>query len=74
MSLAAMAPGARARIRGIRCCGPLSCRLMEFGLIEGTEVELVRRAPLGDPLQIRLGDFDLSLRSSEAALIDVDAL
>jgi ferrous iron transport protein A len=46
---------------------------MEFGLIEGAEVELVRRAPLGDPLLIRLGDFDLSLRTSEAALIDVDA-
>jgi ferrous iron transport protein A len=44
---------------------------MEMGVIEGTELEVIRRAPLGDPLQIRLGDYELSLRNSEAELIDV---
>jgi len=44
---------------------------MEMGLVEGTEVQVVRRAPFGDPLQIRVGDYDLSLRTSEAELIDV---
>jgi Fe2+ transport system protein FeoA len=44
---------------------------MEMGLVEGAEVELVRRAPLGDPLQLRLGDYDLSIRSADADLIDV---
>jgi Fe2+ transport system protein FeoA len=47
---------------------------MEMGLIEGAEVELVRRAPLGDPVQLRLGDYELSIRSTEAALVDVAAI
>lgn len=47
---------------------------MEMGLIEGAEIELVRRAPLGDPLQVRLGDYEMSLRASEAELIEVAAI
>ena len=74
MSLAGVQPGARLRITGVRSGSPLSYRLMELGLIEGAEVQLVRRAPLGDPLHVRLGDYDLSLRVSEAALIDVAAV
>ena len=53
--------------------GPLSCRLMEMGLIEGATVQVLRRAPLGDPMQVRLGDYELSLRNSEAKLINVAA-
>lgn len=47
---------------------------MELGVIEGAEVQVVRRAPLGDPLQVRVGDFDLSLRHSDAELIDVSEI
>jgi ferrous iron transport protein A len=74
MSLATMPSAARCRVTGIRVDGRLSHRLMEMGLIVGAEVQVVRRAPLGDPLHIRLGDFDLSLRASEADLIDVTAI
>jgi ferrous iron transport protein A len=45
-----------------------------MGLIAGAEVQVLRRAPLGDPLQIRLGDYELSLRSSEAELVEVTPL
>jgi len=44
---------------------------MEMGLIEGAIVEVVGRAPLGGPLQLRVGDCELSVRSAEAELIDV---
>lgn len=44
---------------------------MEMGLIEGAHVEVVGRAPLGDPLQLRVGDYELSVRCDEAELIDV---
>ncbi len=71
MSLATAPLGARLRLTRIRQSGPLSCRLMEMGLVEGAEVRVVRRAPLGDPMQVRLGDYDLSLRASEARLIGV---
>lgn len=71
MSLAGVSLGSRVRITGVQGSSPLSFRLMEMGLIEGTEVQVLRRAPFGDPLQLRVGDYELSLRSTEAALIDV---
>lgn len=74
MSLARVPLRRRVTVTGVRSNGLLSHRLMEMGLIEGTEVEVVRRAPLGDPLQVRLGDYELSLRSSEADLVEVASL
>ncbi len=66
--------GARFRITGIRSSSPLAFRLMELGLIEGAEGRVLRRAPLGDPLHLRVGDYELALRASEAALIEVMAV
>lgn len=74
MSLAGVPLGSRCRVTGIRFASPLAYRLMEMGLIEGAEIEVLRRAPLGDPLQLRVGDYELSVRSCDAALIDVAAL
>ena len=71
MSLRNATLGASFRVRGVRLDNPVSYRLMELGVIEGAEVQLVRRAPLGDPIQVRVGDYDLSLRATEADLIDV---
>lgn len=71
MSLGAMSLGSRCRVVGVRSDSPVSHRLMELGLVAGAELQLVRRAPLGDPLQIRVGDYDLSLRADEAALVEV---
>ena len=47
----------------------VSRRLMEMGLLPGTRVETIRRAPLGDPLKIRLRGYLLSLRLADAAQI-----
>ena len=44
---------------------------MEMGLLPGTEVRVVRIAPLGDPLELRLRDYSLSVRRSEAGRIAV---
>ena len=50
-------------------------RLMEMGLVPGTKIELVRFAPLGDPVEIRVRGYNLTLRKHEAAqvLVSVDA-
>jgi ferrous iron transport protein A len=61
----------RVRVTHVRSGGQLGRRLMELGLIEGAELQVVRRAPLGDPLQIRVGDCELSVRCSEAGLVEV---
>jgi ferrous iron transport protein A len=59
------------KITSVRNQGPVGRRLMEMGLIEGASIEIIGRAPLGDPLHVRVGDYDLSLRSGEAELVDV---
>lgn len=46
-------------------------RLMELGLVPGTEVSLVRRAPLGDPIELAVRGVHLSLRHTEASLVRV---
>jgi ferrous iron transport protein A len=71
-TLADLAVGGRGRILTFACAAPLMQRLLEMGLTRGTEVEVIRVAPLGDPIEIRLRGYFLSLRKAEAALIRLD--
>ncbi|MDB5099379.1 MAG: hypothetical protein JWM80_3800 [Cyanobacteria bacterium RYN_339] len=73
-SLADLKPGQSARIVALEGKGPMVQRLYEMGLLEGSKVTLVRRAPLGDPLEIRILGYGLSLRKAEAAWIKVELL
>jgi Fe2+ transport system protein FeoA len=63
--------GRRARILSLQGTDTLVQRLLEMGLLEGEEVEVVGFAPLGDPMEIRLQDYRLSLRRLEAARVAV---
>ena len=63
--------GQRARIAAVEGTDSLVQRLMEMGLLEGEEVEVIGFAPLGDPMEIRLRDYRLSLRRAEAARVAV---
>lgn len=65
-------PGARARVTGVEGTDALAQRLMELGLIEGSTVEVVRLAPLGDPMELRLLGSLLSVRRAEAARVSVE--
>lgn len=49
-------------------------RLREMGLVAGTKVRLLRFAPMGDPLELEVRGYRLSLRRAEAALIPVEAV
>jgi len=64
-------PGGRARITRLAASGALGQRLSEMGLVEGTAVRVVRAAPLGDPLEIEVQDYFLSLRRAEARFVEV---
>ena len=66
--------GQRARIAAVEGTDSLVQRLMEMGLLEGEEVEVLGFAPLGDPMEIRLRDYRLSLRRAEAARVAVTPL
>jgi ferrous iron transport protein A len=64
--------GARGRIAAVTGDAALVQRLMEFGVLEGEEIEVVGFAPLGDPMEVRLANTRLSLRRTEAAGITVE--
>jgi Fe2+ transport system protein FeoA len=72
--LSELRAGQKARISRVEGGDAVSQRLMEMGLLEGDVIELIGFAPLGDPLEIRLHDYCLSLRKSEAARIHVQLL
>ena len=71
MSLNELAPGARARVTSVDGADAVTQRLMELGLIEGSLVEVVRLAPLGDPMDLRLHGYHLSVRKADAARVQV---
>jgi Fe2+ transport system protein FeoA len=73
-SLDQLRPGQRGRITAIQGEDALVQRLMEMGLLEGQELEVLSFAPLGDPLEILLGDYRLSLRRREAARVQIHLL
>ena len=70
--LAELEPGTRAVVRKISGEPELLHRLMELGFVPGTQITLVRRAPMGDPIELRLRGTHFSIRTSEASRIDVD--
>jgi ferrous iron transport protein A len=69
--LAELAPGESGVIVRIHGDGAFARRLMELGLVPGTKVEVVRHAPLGDPVELRVRRVHLSIRRSEANHIRV---
>ena len=74
VTLDQLQPGERARVKACLGEGPVFQRLCEMGLVEGVHLRLVRFAPFGDPLQLELDNYQLSLRKSEAAMIRVERL
>ena len=64
--------GRKARIVSIRANGELGRRIRDLGIIPGEEVQVTGRAPLHDPVSLRLRGFTLSLRNSEAEQISVE--
>jgi ferrous iron transport protein A len=74
MNLATLRPGNRARITKIGAIGPLKRRLMDMGILIGETVQVVKVAPLGDPIEITVKGYQLSLRKSEATGIEVELL
>lgn len=52
--------------------GKLRKRLLDLGLTKGVKVRLIRKAPLGDPIEIELRGFRLSLRKTEASIVELE--
>lgn len=72
MKLSELAVGATAVVREFPKNGAAFIRLREMGLLAGTRVTLVRTAPLGDPIEIKVRGYHLTLRKSEAEHVLVE--
>jgi len=66
--------GVTARVTGIEGDGPLIQRLMALGLLEGSDVAVKRRALGGDPIEIEVMGYALSLRRAEASHVAVEVV
>lgn len=74
MELTDLSIGEEAVVAGYRCATtPFVSQLMQLGLIPGTRFQVMRVAPLGDPVEIRFRGFSLALRSYEAAVLELRA-
>ena len=66
-TLASLRPGEAGVVEGFAEIDETAQRLMQMGVVEGMEVEVLRYAPAGDPIEVRVLGYALSLRGKEAA-------
>jgi ferrous iron transport protein A len=74
MNLAMLQPGQTGKITKIGSLGPRKRRLMDMGVLVGEVVRVEKIAPLGDPIEITVKSYKLSLRKSEAEGISVEVM
>ena len=63
--------GTQARVVSVNGEGAVALRLMQMGVVPGVSLSVIKSAPLGDPIQVRVRDYDLALRRVEAQTITV---
>lgn len=69
-----IAPGTRIRVIGFDAETRYTAQLRRLGLVPGTEVTILRRAPFGDALEVRLRGYSLALRPSEASSMKIEII
>ena len=74
MTLDKLSVGKSAIINTVNGEGPLRCRLLDMGLIPKTKVSVIKIAPMGDPIELRLRDYELTIRIDDAKKIEVTQL
>lgn len=64
-------PGESGTVRSIGSKGPVRRRLMDMGVTPGAEIKVIKIAPLGDPVEVHIRGYELSLRKDEAEQIEL---
>ena len=72
LPLRKMQVGQRAKVVAVDAAGEMGRRIRDMGLVPGAELEVMGRAPLRDPVALRIGGFTLTLRNNEADYISVE--
>lgn len=70
--LSDMKPGEVGTVAAVNGTGNVKHRLVDMGVVPGTTVRIMKYAPLADPVEIKVKNFELSLRISEAQMIDIE--
>jgi ferrous iron transport protein A len=70
-TLTAVPIGSAARVVAVNGTNRISRRLMEMGVIPGVLLEVLKTAPFGDPIEVRVRGYNLAMRRSEAEAIEV---
>ena len=73
MTLAELKPGETARVVRVGSVGSIRRRIVDMGAVSGTSVSMVKVAPLGDPMEVKIKGYSLTLRKEEAAAITIEA-
>ncbi|MFM9904138.1 MAG: ferrous iron transport protein A [Pyrinomonadaceae bacterium] len=71
MTLTNLPIGQDARVTVVNGTGRVTRRLMEMGVIPGVSVKVIKKAPFGDPIEVRVRGYSLAMRKSEANAIEV---
>jgi len=74
MNLVMLKPGEKGKITKMGALGSLKRRLMDMGVLVGEEVQVEKIAPLGDPIEVTIKNYQLSLRKKEAEGIAVEVV
>ena len=69
--LASLTPGEEGIITKVKGYGAFRKRITEMGFVPGTAVKVIKKAPLGDPMELELMGYRISLRKNEATLIEI---
>ena len=72
-TLKGLKPGSTARVIKINGQGAVKRRIMEMGITKGVEIFVRKAAPLGDPIEITVRGYELSLRKADAEIIEIEA-
>lgn len=72
MTLKEVAVGSTAKVKKIIGAGPLRRRIMDMGITKGVDVYVRKVAPLGDPIELTVRGYELSIRKDEAEAIKVE--
>lgn len=71
VTLAAMQDGQKGIVENVEGHGNIQHRLVDMGVVKGSHISIVKRAPLGDPIEVKVKGTALALRKAEAAMISV---
>ncbi len=73
MTLRELKPGQQGRVTSVGTSGSMKRRIMDMGVTPGVEIRVIKVAPLGDPIEVNVRGYELSLRKDEAAQIEVES-